>query len=351
MKILVVGDSYCPTSAFGEPFLRLRSNHDVTFYDLPDEPDWRPASPSELRLREFLGSPGRVISQLRGHDVLVVQGAPVSDAVLDAAPLGLVCVARGGPVNVDVAAATERGIPVAITPGKNAVAVAELTLGLMVMLGRRVAGSMRHVDAGGDYAVDNYEGARWFGHDLDGHVLGLVGYGQVGSRVATRALAFGMSVLVYDPFVDAASITAPGVTRVDLDTLLAASDYVSLHARLTPENRGMFGAVRLAAMKRGAMFINAARAELVDEDALCDALESGHLGGAALDIACPSPAGGPRRILATPNTMVLNHIGGSTLETLRRGGEMAAAEVERFASGEPLRSTANGVSLAERRGR
>lgn len=350
MKILVVGDSYCPTSAFGEPFRRLQPEHDITFYDMEDEPGWRPASPSELRLKEFLGSPARIIERIAGHDVLVVQGAPVTDAVLDAAPLKLVCVARGGPVNVDIDAATERGIPIAIAPGKNAVAVAELTLGLMVMLARRVAGSMRHVDAGGDYAVDNYEGARWFGHNLDGRVLGLVGYGQVGSRVATRAIAFGMSVLVYDPFIDPGSIGTPGVTAVDLETLLARSDFVSLHARLTPESRGMFGPARLAAMKPGAMFINAARAELVDEDALCDALESGHLGGAALDIARPSPAGGPRRILATPNVVVLNHIGGSTFETLRRGGELAAAEVERFGRGDSLLNSANSLALAGRRG-
>jgi D-3-phosphoglycerate dehydrogenase len=348
MKILVVGDSYCPTSTFGEPFRRLRPEHDVTWIDLEDEPGWRPASTSELRLKEFLGSPWQIIDRLDGHDVLVVQGAPVSDAVLDAAPLRLVCIARGGPVNVDIEAATERGISVVTTPGKNAVAVAELTLGLMVVIGRRLAGSMRHVDRGGDYSVDNYEGARWFGHNLDGGVLGLVGYGQVGSRVATRAIAFGMTVLVYDPYVDRTAIEADGCEAVDLETLLAGADFVSLHARLTAESRGMFGAARLAAMKPGAMFINAARAELVDEDALCDALESGHLGGAALDIARPSPAGGPRRILATPNTMVLNHVGGSTFETLRRGGELAAAEIERLARGEPFANLANRAALAQR---
>jgi D-3-phosphoglycerate dehydrogenase len=247
---------------------------------------------------------------------------------------------------VDLAAATERGIPVVTTPGKNAVAVAELTIGLAVMLGRRIAGSMRHVDRGGDYAVDNYEGARWFGHNLDGHVLGLVGYGQVGSRVATRALAFGMEVVVYDPYVRPETVAAPGVRLVDLAELLATADVVSLHARLTPRSRGMLDRERIAAMKPGALLINTARAELLDEDALCDALAEGRLGGAALDIARPSPAGGPRPLLDTPNVVILNHIGGSSFETLLRGGEMAAAEIERFARGEPLRSLANPDVLA-----
>ena len=140
--------------------------------------------------------------------MLVVQGAAVSDAVLAASPkLQLVCCARGGPVNVDLAAATARGIPVVTTPGKNADAVAELTIAFMIMLARRMPEVLRHVEGGGEFGHDNYEGAHWFGHDLAGHVLGLVGFGQIGRRVATRAQAFGMSVVVCDPFV------APGDDR------------------------------------------------------------------------------------------------------------------------------------------
>ncbi len=128
MRILVVGDSFCPVGVFGAAFERLRTEHEVTTFDIVDEPGWMARSPSEQKIREYLGSPAQVVERLAGHDVLVVQGAPITDAVLDAAPtLRLVCVARGGPVNVDVGAATERGIPVVITPGKNAQAVAELT--------------------------------------------------------------------------------------------------------------------------------------------------------------------------------------------------------------------------------
>ena len=139
MRILVVGDSFCPVGVFGAAFERLRTEHEVTTFDIVDEPGWMARSPSEQKIREYLGSPAQVVERLAGHDVLVVQGAPITDAVLDAAPtLRLVCVARGGPVNVDVGAATERGIPVVITPGKNAQAVAELTLGFIIMLARRM---------------------------------------------------------------------------------------------------------------------------------------------------------------------------------------------------------------------
>jgi len=348
MKILVAGDSYCPTRVFGEPFRPLSREHAVTMFDIVDEPDWRPATASELTLKELLGSPRQLIERLAGIDVLVVQGAPVSAEVLDAAPLRLVCVARGGPVNVDLAAATARGIPVAITPGKNAVGVAELTIGLAIMLSRKIAGSMRSIDRGGDYAVDNFEGARWFGHNLAGRTLGLVGFGQVGSRVANLALAFGMRVLVYDPYVDARSIASPGVTLVDLPVLLATADIVSLHARLTPETRGLIDAAALGRMRDGALLINTARAELLDEDALLAALASGHLGGVAVDIARPTPAGAPRPLLDHHNVVILNHIGGSSWETLRRGGELAAAEIERMARGEPLLNVANRAGLAER---
>jgi D-3-phosphoglycerate dehydrogenase len=347
MKILVAGDSYCPTRVFAEPFRQLAREHSVTAFDIADEPGWVPATESELRLREYLGSPRQLIERLDGMDVLVVQGAPVSDAVLAAGQLRLVCIARGGPVNLDLDAATARGIPVVTSPGKNAVAVAELTLGLVIMLERRIAGSMRSIDNGGDYAVDNYEGARWFGHNLEGRTLGLVGYGQVGSRVAARALAFGMKVLVYDPFLDAGSIASSGVTVVDLPQLLASSDTVSLHARLTADSRGLFSAARFAEMRPGAMFVNTARAELLDEDALIEALASGHLGGAALDIARPTPAGAPRPLLDHPNVVLLNHIGGSTDETLQRGGELAAAEIERLIRGEPLLNVANATGLAQ----
>ena len=134
MRILVLGDSYCPSLSLRPAFEDL-PGHDVMFVDVIDEPSWRPSTPSEQHLREYLGSPAQVIAAYGGQEVLVVQGAPVTDAVIAAAPeLRLICVTRGGPVNVDIGAATARGIPVVTTPGKNATAVAELTIAAMIIV-------------------------------------------------------------------------------------------------------------------------------------------------------------------------------------------------------------------------
>jgi D-3-phosphoglycerate dehydrogenase len=348
MRILILGDSYCSAAALAGAFTAM-PGHEVTLRDVLDEPDWRPSSASELRIREFLGSPAQVISALDGHDVLVVQGAPVTDAVLAANPqLRLICVARGGPVNVDVGAATAAGIPVVTTPGKNAVAVAELTIACMVMLARRIPEVVRHAAAGGELFVDNYEGAHWFGHDLAGHTLGLIGFGAIGSRVAARALAFQMTVVAHDPFVAAEVIAATGCEPVSLDELLDRSDVVSLHARATADNAGLLGREQLGRMRPGSWLINTARDTLVDESALDDALASGHLAGAALDVASPSPGGTRHRLLAHPNVMLLPHIGGATIETLANGGRMAAEEIERFARGLPLRNVADRAALEVR---
>jgi D-3-phosphoglycerate dehydrogenase len=347
-RILVVGDSYCRSSVLRDAFSPLEGSAEVSFVDVADESDWLPSTPSELAIREAIGSPRQVIAFLAGHDILVVHGAPVTDDVFDAAPaLRLVCCARGGPVNVDVAAATARGIPVVTTPGKNADAVAELTIGFLIMLARRLPEVTRHVDSGGEFAHDNYEGARWFGHDLAGKVLGLIGYGQVGRRVAVRAKAFGIRVVVHDPFVEAAAIAADSVEAVDLAILLETSDAVSIHARATAANRGLIGRSEIARMKPGAILVNTARETLVDEDAVLDGLRSGRLSGLAVDVVSPSPEGGRHPLLAFANVIITTHIGGATIETLQHGGEMAAAEIERYLGGEQLLNVAN-PSVLER---
>ena len=352
MKILVLGDSYCPSSALRPAFDRLVEGHEVTLADLDDEPGWQPATTSDRAIREYLGSPRQVIEHLDGHDVLVMQAAPVTDEVFEAHPgLRLVCVARGGPVNVDVGAATRHGIPVVITPGKNAQAVTELTFALMTMLARRIPAVTRYLEGGGALARDNYEGAMWFGHELRGRTLGLVGFGQVGSRVASLALAWGMRVLVHDPFVDDTAVRAAGAEPVELRALIEESDFISLHARASAENRGIIGREQFARMKPGVIFVNTARDTLVDEDALYDALHSGQVGGAGLDLVRPPRADEPlelgrrHRLLDHPNVVLVAHIGGSTGETLLRGGEMAAAEIARFAAGDPLVNVANRAAL------
>ena len=161
------------------------------------------------------------------------------------------------------------------------------------MLARRLPRAQRFLDRGSALA-DNYAGAQFIGSELRGHVLGLVGYGEVGSRVATRATVFGMTVLAYDPYVEACQ-SAEQVGS--LDALLERSHFISLHARSTPQTQNLFGAAAFARVRPGAFFVNTARETLVDEDALDAALASGRLAGAALDVMRSQPAPGRHRLL------------------------------------------------------
>jgi D-3-phosphoglycerate dehydrogenase / 2-oxoglutarate reductase len=340
VKILAVGDSYMPSRFFREAFVELELAHDVVYGDVVGDPAFAPSTPSEHRLHEYLGTPSQLVEWMTAVEVLAVHGAPVTEEVLDASrDLQLVCCARGGPVNIDVAAVTARGLPLVNTPGKNAEAVADLTLAFLVMLARGLPNATRFLDQGRQVR-DNWEGARFMGVDLRDQTLGLIGYGQVGQRVARRALGFGMSVLVYDPYVEAGDFEQAQT----LPELLGRADFVSLHARASAENDGLIDQTALAAMKPGAFLVNTARESLVDEDALDAALASGHLGGAALDVFEPGIAGERAALLRHENVVLTPHIGGATAQTLLQGARMIAAEIEHFASQEPVANVVNVVN-------
>jgi D-3-phosphoglycerate dehydrogenase / 2-oxoglutarate reductase len=341
MRILVVGDPYMPVSAYADALAGLEgaglegaglNGADVELstmqIDAVSFPP--PRTESERGLREYVGDPAEIARAVAGHDVLIVHGAPVSSEVLAAAPLRLVCCARGGPVNVDVAAATGRGIPVVNTPGKNAEAVAELTIAFALLLIRAVPQASRHLLAGGGFAESVFEGREFFGREAPSLTMGLVGLGHVGREVASRARALGFAVAGYDPQPPDA---VPGVDLLPLDALLARSDIVSLHARQTPENRQMFSHSRFAQMRPGAYFINTARESLVDELALRQALEQGQLRGAALDVLDRVPAGQQHPLLSLPNVFITPHIGGATAETLARGAARAVSAVAELLAG------------------
>jgi len=342
LKILAVGDSFVPTRLFETGLASLAAEHQIRFIQLDMDAPFVPMTPSERAIKECAGNPQQLVNALDGEEILLVHGAPVTDAVLDASPnLKLVGVARGGPVNVDLAAASDRGIAVITAPGRNADAVADLTLAYMVMLARGIMTSVEFVARGGRVGDSAFEGAQFFGHELGGHVLGLVGYGNVGSRVARRALAFGMPVVVYDPYVAADQVESPGIEMADLDELLARSDFVSLHARVTPETVDFFDAKKFGKMKRGAFFINSAREALVDEQALYEALVSKHLAGAALDVLKPWPEDTPSPLVSLPNVIITPHIGGATHEAALRGVQILAAQIDRYLAGQPMQYVVN----------
>ena len=345
MKILVVGDSFVPVPVFERGLAGLRGAHQVEYLQLDESRELMPVTPSEGSIREYLGTPDQLVARIAHAEVLIVHGAPVTAEVLAAAPaLKLICCVRGGPVNVDVAAASARHIPLVNTPGKNAESVADQTLAFLIMLARGFPRAQRFLLEGGTLGKSAFEGARFLGHDLVGHALGLVGFGNVGRRVHERAIAFGMRLVVYDPYV---RIREPESTEQvsTLAELLAKSDFVSLHLRATAETENLFGAAQFAGMRPASYFVNTARETLVDEAALDAALESGHLAGAALDVVRPRSERGPHPLLRHENVVITPHIGGATHETLLRGVTMVALEIVRFAAGDTLAAVVNRTAV------
>ena len=336
MKIVVVADSFVPVEVFKKGFEGLERTQSVEYVQLDESREFIPDSESERSIREYLGSPVQVAEHLVDADILAVHGAPVTAEVLAAAPaLKLLACCRGGPVNIDVKAASARRLPVVNSPGKNAEAVADQAIAFMVMLARGFPRAQRFLLEGGRPGESAYEGARFLGRELGGHVLGLIGFGNVGRRVARRAVAFGMTVVAYDPYIKPGD--AAGVRLLtSLAAVLEVADFVSLHVRASADTENLFGRAEFAAMKSGSWFVNTARETLVDEAALDAALSSGHLAGAALDVVRPYSAGGPHPLLRHENVVITPHVGGATHETLLRGVTMIAAEIERFAAGEPL---------------
>ncbi|MFC5143620.1 2-hydroxyacid dehydrogenase [Streptomyces aureoversilis] len=293
---------------------------------------------------EASGTEDALIEALRGVRVCVTQMAPLTERVLKACPdLELFCISRGGPVNANLAAATRHGVAVSYAPGRNATATAEHTLALLLAAARGIGDVHTDLKRGawrGDYY--DYDAC---GIEIEGCVVGLVGFGAIGSRVARVLVAMGARVLVHDPYVPAEAL-AGLAEQVTLEELLHRSRIVSLHARVTDETLGMIGRAQIAAMPRGSVLVNCARGALVDYDAVCDALESGHLAGAGFDVfpAEPVPAGA--RLLSAPGVVLTPHIAGGSRQVAHKAARIVAAEVSRFLDGKPLAHCANPEVLA-----
>ncbi|HEV2677690.1 MAG TPA: 2-hydroxyacid dehydrogenase [Aliidongia sp.] len=344
LRIAIVGDHGMHPDYFAAALRRVIGEApeirtmELGWPDVPMIQAHRPGvDPDHLRgLREFLGTPEEVLEIARGCAVFITHIAPLSGEMLDALPdLKLIAISRGGPINIDVAAARQRGIAIVNAPGRNASAVAEFTVGLILSQTRNITRSHADLSAGrwrGDlYRID------LVGDELCELVVGLIGYSHIGRRVAQLLRPFGCRILISDPYVElSAADQEAGIQKVGLDELLDRCDVVSLHARVTPETRGMIGAPQIARMKRNAYLINTARGELVDYRALEAALETGRLGGAALDTFDAEPPDPRASLLGLRNVTLTPHISGASIKTVRYSAEMIAREVDRFLKGQPL---------------
>jgi D-3-phosphoglycerate dehydrogenase len=271
--------------------------------------------------------------------IMVRNQTKVTAEVLDAAPK-LLAIGRVGVGldNIDVPAATKLGVVVVAPLNANAVSVAELALGLTLALARKIAYSDRSTKGGG------WDRKGCTGIELDGKTLAVCGLGRIGRLVALRARAFGMKSVVFDPFVKAGSPTLAesGATLCEkLQDALAVADFVSVHSPLTPETRHMFNAQAFAAMKRGAFFINTSRGGVMDEKALLASLQSGHLGGAALDVREVEPPASKTAFETMDNVILTPHVGAFTVESQTRTFEAVASDVDRLLSGEAAQNFVN----------
>jgi D-3-phosphoglycerate dehydrogenase len=298
----------------GEGFEKLRRLADV-IYD-----PWIEATPLRIYTAEQLAE--RISSE--AADVVVVESDSVSGAVFE---LGLRAIAstRGDPNNVDIAAATAARIPVLHTPGRNADAVAEMTLALLFAATRHVLTADADVRAGEVFRDGTIPYQRFRAWEVAGRTVGLVGLGAVGRALKWRLGGLGARVIALDPY----NIEA----RHNLDELLAEADIVSLHAPVTDTTIGMIGAKQFAAMRDGVVFLNTARAQLHDTDALVDALRSGKVSAAGLDHFVGEWLPTDHPLVGMPNVVLTPHIGGATWNTEGRQAQMVADDLEALLSG------------------
>lgn len=331
VSALAAGDRFVRPDLLAEALRKHAGDGlEIREYELPwpDEPFRDVAEVSEA-----CGSEEEIIEALGDARICVTQVAPLTRRVLEACSrLEFVGVSRGGAVNVDVEAASEHGVLVSNAPGRNATATSEFTIGLVLATLRRIC------ETHGQLAQRNWRG-EYYRYDevrseLEGTTVGVIGHGAVGGRVTRLLVAFGAQVLVYDPYV---TVNCPGATQVDqMSDLLSRAQVLTLHARASEETAGMIDAQALAALPAEAVVVNTARGSLLDYDALFDALESGHLAGAGLDVHPAEPVPSESRLFSTPGVVMTPHLAGASRQVAHNAAGIVAREVQRFLAGSPL---------------
>lgn len=304
-----------------------------------------------------------LITEISDADIYILEFETVDDRVMDAAHnlRAIGCCRTGPEANVDIAAATERGIPVLFTPGRNAVSVAEYTIGLMISVARHLSEAyhllkyteelteVQYSDKASDRRAVTSEWSidplapfnRFQGVELSGKILGLAGFGAIGREIALRARAFGMRVIAYDPYVSQDQFTASGATRATLDEVASESDFVAMAAKVTPQTAGLYSKRHFTMMKPGAYFINTARAALVDYDALYQVLAERKIAGAAIDVFTTEPIAPEEPLRDLPNVLISPHLAGASRDIPRQHSRIIVKELSLLLAGEQPRFLKN----------
>lgn len=334
-KIAIIGDHFMLPEIFVAKILAVCDPAGLSIrtlkQDWPDVPmEFGSVDPALAGLKEYFGTPDEIVSFVGDAEVLATHLAPVSDAILERLPaLKMVAVSRGGPVNIDMAAARRRGVLIVNAPGRNASAVAEFAIGAILAETRLIRVGHEALRAG-EWRGDLYRADRT-GRELNEMTVGVIGYGNIGTKVVRLLRAFGCHVLVADPYVQiSADDRAGGVEHVSLGELLARSDVVTMHPRVTEETRNMINIDTIAQMKDGVIFVNTARGPLVDYDALYDALLSGKIASAMLETFAVEPPPADWPLLKLPNVTLTPHIAGASVRTVTHAAEQTAEELRRY---------------------
>ena len=281
-------------------------------------------------------TPEELVEDIKDFDAIVVRSrTKVTREVIEAAPsLKIIARAGVGVDNVDVEAATERGIMVVNAPESTSITVAEHTMGLVLSMSRKIAIADKSVKEG------KWEKSRFMGMELNGKTLGIVGMGRIGSQVVIRAKAFGMDIMVYDPYITPDAAAELGVEVVGLETLLVNADVITIHVPLTPETKYLISKPQFEIMKENAIIVNCARGGIIKEDDLYDALSENVIGGAALDVFETEP---PREssLLKLDNVVLTPHIAASTSEAQRDAAIIVAKEIKKVFQGESPKNVIN----------
>lgn len=337
LKIGILGDGFMKPAFFREALEARMPGRPFTFTEA--ETGWplerlsTKYDPS-LPIGEFVGRPEEYFPFLKGLDILITHLAPVVGESMDHSPdLKIIAVSRGGPVNIDLAAAKARGVTVLNTPGRNASAVAEFTVGSIIAETRNLIRGHNEV-ANGVWSRTFYHHDN-VGRELCEMTVGIVGYGDIGTRVAKLLQPFGCKILIYDPFKALTETEiAAGFEKAELDDLLARADVVTLHPRVTPETKGMISRARIAKMRPGSYIVNTTRGQVLDYDALYDALVSGHLKGAILDTFEQEPPPMDMPLLKLPNVTLSPHIAGASRYAAVKCARMIAEDIARILDGQ-----------------
>ena len=341
-KISIIGDHFMLPETFEEKITDICGDKVsiATHKDpWPDEPmEHGYAVEGMDGLKEYFGTADNVLEIIGDAEVLVTHLAPMSRGMFERLPtLKMIAVSRGGPVNIDMAAAKDHNVLVVNTPGRNASAVAEFTIGAILAETRKIREGHEALRAG-NWRGDLYR-ADLTGRELSEMSVGVIGYGNIGTKVVRLLRAFGCRIYVHDPYIQlSADDLEDGVELTSLDHLLSKADIVTMHPRVTEETRQMMNADAFAKMKSGALFVNTARGPLCNYDDLYHALTQGHLGGAMLETFSVEPPPSDWDLLKLPNVTLTPHIAGASVRTVTFAAEQAAEEVRRFVEGEAPRN-------------